>query len=174
MPPTLPPMGVVSHYGPGPVNPFAAAAAPVAPMAQLGQPMPPQYAPFPYCLHVHFTFHLQVRERGLGIASTPTDHCIPGPPQGLEWDHNPLTPVYLDRLVLGRLRDWAEPAVDKSGWGWLPVVSDLPGVWAGNAMIRYITKIPVPWQCRHCQGTNTCTLKAQIHVAKSKFPLLYT
>ncbi|KUM65694.1 hypothetical protein ACN42_g1387 [Penicillium freii] len=48
MPPTLPPMGVVSHYGPGPVNPFAAAAAPVAPMAQLGQPMPPQYAPFPY------------------------------------------------------------------------------------------------------------------------------
>ncbi|KAF4760266.1 hypothetical protein N7455_000423 [Penicillium solitum] len=47
MPPTLPPMGVVSHYGPGPVNPFAA-AAPVAPMAQLGQPMPPQYAPFPY------------------------------------------------------------------------------------------------------------------------------
>ncbi|CAI7663857.1 unnamed protein product [Penicillium glandicola] len=45
MPPTLPPMGVVPHYGPGPVNPFAAAAAP---MAQLGQPMPPQYAPFPY------------------------------------------------------------------------------------------------------------------------------
>jgi hypothetical protein len=47
MPPTLPPMGVVPHYGPGPVNPFAAAAS-VAPMAQLGQPMPPQYAPFPY------------------------------------------------------------------------------------------------------------------------------
>ncbi|KAJ5824114.1 hypothetical protein N7447_006454 [Penicillium robsamsonii] len=47
MPPTLPPMGVVPHYGPGPVNPFAAAAA-AAPMAQLGQPMPPQYAPFPY------------------------------------------------------------------------------------------------------------------------------
>ncbi|KAJ5142799.1 uncharacterized protein N7515_001586 [Penicillium bovifimosum] len=46
MPPTLPPMGVVPHYGPGPVNPYA--AAPVAPMAQLGQPMPPQYAPFPY------------------------------------------------------------------------------------------------------------------------------
>ncbi|KAJ5964295.1 uncharacterized protein N7479_004171 [Penicillium vulpinum] len=46
MAPTLPPMGVVPHYGPGPVNPFAAAAA--APMAQLGQPMPPQYAPFPY------------------------------------------------------------------------------------------------------------------------------
>ncbi|KGO76410.1 hypothetical protein PITC_072920 [Penicillium italicum] len=47
MPPTLPPMGVVPHYGHGPVNPFAA-AAPVAPMGQLGQPMPPQYAPFPY------------------------------------------------------------------------------------------------------------------------------
>lgn len=47
MPPTLPPMGVVAHYGPGPVNPYAAAAS-VAPMAQLGQPMPPQYAPFPY------------------------------------------------------------------------------------------------------------------------------
>ncbi|KAJ5788504.1 hypothetical protein N7457_003494 [Penicillium paradoxum] len=47
MPPTLPPMGVVTHYGPGPVNPYAT-AAPVAPMAQLGQPMPPQYAPFPY------------------------------------------------------------------------------------------------------------------------------
>jgi hypothetical protein len=46
MPPTLPPMGVVPHYGPGPVNPYAAAAA--APIAQLGQPMPPQYAPFPY------------------------------------------------------------------------------------------------------------------------------
>ncbi|KAJ5758000.1 uncharacterized protein N7511_006694 [Penicillium nucicola] len=43
----LPPMGV-PHYGHGhgPVNPYA--AAPVAPMAQLGQPMPAQYAPFPY------------------------------------------------------------------------------------------------------------------------------
>ena len=45
MPPSFPPMGV-THYGPAPVNPYA--GAPVAPMAQLGQPMPPQYAPFPY------------------------------------------------------------------------------------------------------------------------------
>jgi hypothetical protein len=45
MPPSFPPMGV-PHYGPGPVNPYG--GAPVAPMAQLGQPMPPQYAPFPY------------------------------------------------------------------------------------------------------------------------------
>lgn len=45
MPPTFPPMGV-AHYGHGPVNPYG--PPPVGPMAQLGQPMPPQYAPFPY------------------------------------------------------------------------------------------------------------------------------
>lgn len=79
-----------------------------------------------------------------------------------------FTPVYLDCLVLGPLRDWAEPAVDKPGVEMVPCDPRPPwGVgWECNDQIHYEDTGALA--VSHCQGTNTCTLKARIQFFKKK------